>query len=91
MQPPQIQQVGLTAYVCNFEWTFSPPYYYNLASGYEEPEIYIGASQLQTLEKAGWDYLWYQYAAGTDKAEVEEIRVAQVKPELDFTALGLGG
>jgi hypothetical protein len=91
MQPPQVQQVGETAYICNFEWSFSPPYYYDLSSTLENPQIYIGSSQLQELEKAGWDYLWYQYAEGTDKAEVEEIRVAQVKPSLDFTALGLGG
>jgi hypothetical protein len=90
MQPPHVQQVGGTAYILNFEWAYSPPYYYDLSSSMESPEIYIGESQLESLEKAGWDYLWYQYAAGTDKQQVEEIRVAQVKQALDFTALGLG-
>jgi len=89
MDAPQIQQVGIEAYICNFEWTFHPPYYYDLDSSLEEPEIYIGESQLETLEKAGWDYLWFLYKSGTDKGEVEEIRVAQIKTELDFAALGL--
>lgn len=89
MQPPQIQQVGLVKWMCNFEFAFSPGYFYDAATGLEDPEIYIEGSEVQALDKRGWDYMWYKYKDNTANQIIERISVGQVYHAFRFAALGL--
>jgi len=91
MLPPQINQVGEIAWICNFEFVFSPSWFYDASSGMEDPKIYLYNQELEALVKYGQEYLWHvlEKDANDERSIVKEIRVAKVKDTLDFTALGL--
>jgi hypothetical protein len=91
MLPPQINQVGEQTWIANFEWVFSAPYFYDASSGLEDPKIYLQNVELQELSKDGHEFMWFKMIADAEgeNSVVDEVRIASVKDELNYSALGL--